>query len=201
MLTLDLADSLTVSAAAATTVDGVRTVRWRTVRRTRRTSSFALSMPSGGRQRFISTSRFPMAAGSAAVRPTPRRSCAGRASTIPPSPPALGADVPFCLVGGRARVTGIGEVVEPLAARRAHRDLGRAPAARQHAGRLPRLGRTRRPDGGRSQRPRAGGDRRRAATRRVARPHRRAERERPRCSPAAAQRGSSRADATTPSAH
>ena len=27
----------------------------------------------------------------------------------------LGADVPFCLVGGRAKVTGIGEVVEPLA--------------------------------------------------------------------------------------
>ncbi len=26
----------------------------------------------------------------------------------------LGADVPFCLVGGRARVTGIGEVVTPL---------------------------------------------------------------------------------------
>jgi 4-diphosphocytidyl-2-C-methyl-D-erythritol kinase len=27
----------------------------------------------------------------------------------------LGADIPFCVVGGRARVTGIGEVVEPLA--------------------------------------------------------------------------------------
>lgn len=27
----------------------------------------------------------------------------------------LGADVPFCLVGGRARVTGIGERIEPLA--------------------------------------------------------------------------------------
>lgn len=27
----------------------------------------------------------------------------------------LGADIPFCLVGGRARVTGIGEIVEPLA--------------------------------------------------------------------------------------
>jgi len=26
----------------------------------------------------------------------------------------LGADVPFCLVGGRARVTGVGEVVQPL---------------------------------------------------------------------------------------
>ncbi|MGD9796565.1 MAG: 4-(cytidine 5'-diphospho)-2-C-methyl-D-erythritol kinase [Acidimicrobiia bacterium] len=29
----------------------------------------------------------------------------------------IGADVPFCLVGGRARVGGIGEVVEPLPAR------------------------------------------------------------------------------------
>ncbi len=28
----------------------------------------------------------------------------------------LGADVPFCLVGGRARVTGIGDVIEPLPA-------------------------------------------------------------------------------------
>jgi 4-diphosphocytidyl-2-C-methyl-D-erythritol kinase len=28
---------------------------------------------------------------------------------------SLGADVPFCLVGGRARVTGVGEVVTPLA--------------------------------------------------------------------------------------
>lgn len=27
---------------------------------------------------------------------------------------AIGADVPFCMVGGRARVTGIGECVEPL---------------------------------------------------------------------------------------
>jgi len=31
----------------------------------------------------------------------------------------LGADIPFCMVGGRARVRGIGEVVEPLS----HRDL------------------------------------------------------------------------------
>ena len=27
---------------------------------------------------------------------------------------ALGADIPFCLVGGRAQVSGIGEIVEPL---------------------------------------------------------------------------------------
>lgn len=30
----------------------------------------------------------------------------------------IGADVPFCIVGGRARVTGIGEIVEPLPRRR-----------------------------------------------------------------------------------
>jgi len=29
---------------------------------------------------------------------------------------SIGADVPFCLVGGRARVQGVGEVVEPLSA-------------------------------------------------------------------------------------
>lgn len=29
----------------------------------------------------------------------------------------LGADIPFCVVGGRARVRGIGEIVEPLPAR------------------------------------------------------------------------------------
>lgn len=34
-----------------------------------------------------------------------------------PTAARLGADVPFCVVGGRARVTGIGEIVEPLAPR------------------------------------------------------------------------------------
>ena len=48
--------------------------------------------------------------------------------------------------------------------RAADRHAGRAAAARQHAGRLPGLGRARRPDGGRPQRPRAGGARRRAAS-------------------------------------
>ena len=34
--------------------------------------------------------------------------------TDPVAAATLGADVPFCLTGGRARVTGIGEVLEPL---------------------------------------------------------------------------------------
>jgi 4-diphosphocytidyl-2-C-methyl-D-erythritol kinase len=34
--------------------------------------------------------------------------------TDAPAAAVIGADVPFCLVGGRARVRGIGEIVEPL---------------------------------------------------------------------------------------
>ena len=46
------------------------------------------------------------------------RHCAGPDSGPPRTTSSaaarLGADIPFCLVGGRARVTGIGEFVEPL---------------------------------------------------------------------------------------
>ena len=41
-------------------------------------------------------------------------SCGGPAAPISPWPLTLGADVPFCVVGGRAAVGGIGEVVVPL---------------------------------------------------------------------------------------
>ncbi len=51
---------------------------------------------------------------SGADRATPPRSFDGPASTTSRSLRPLGADVPFCLVGGRARVTGIGDVVERL---------------------------------------------------------------------------------------
>jgi 4-diphosphocytidyl-2-C-methyl-D-erythritol kinase len=34
--------------------------------------------------------------------------------TDPETAAGLGSDVPFCVVGGRARVTGVGDVVEPL---------------------------------------------------------------------------------------
>ena len=88
---------------------------------------------------------------------------------------AVGADVPFCVVGGRARVSGIGEVVEPLEPVERDGHAGGPAAARQHAGRLPRLGRARRPDGRGCA---TTSSRRRSWWRRswrVARPHRRAE--------------------------
>ncbi len=42
---------------------------------------------------------------------------------------ALGADIPFCMVGGRARVTGIGEVVDPLPYERRELTLVTPPIA------------------------------------------------------------------------
>ena len=54
------------------------------------------------------------AAGWAAARPTPAPSCAGPGATTRRWRSRLGADVPFCLVGGRARVEGMGERVTPL---------------------------------------------------------------------------------------
>ena len=83
----------------------------------------------------------------------------------------LGADVPFCLVGGRARVSGVGEVVDPLpfdaVAGRTFTLL--IPAVRGVHGRgLPGLRRHRASASGRPQRPRAGCTCGRASPRRMA---------------------------------
>lgn len=55
---------------------------------------------------------------SASVQPNESASLptdAGEPSLVTPQQAAaLGADVAFCLVGGRARVTGVGEIIEPL---------------------------------------------------------------------------------------
>ena len=107
---------------------------------------------------------------------------------------ALGADIPFCLVGGRARVTGIGEIVEPLPHVQPADHADHPAAAREHPGGVPGVGRARPTSAvGRTQRPRGGGARRRAATRAVARRDPAATSGSRRRSPAAARRGSSRA--------
>jgi 4-diphosphocytidyl-2-C-methyl-D-erythritol kinase len=88
MLTLDLADTVTVSAAAETSVTVSARVH------------VDKQIPSGG----------GLGGGSADAAAILR--WAGDDGTRVAA--ALGADVPFCLAGGRARVTGIGEIVEPL---------------------------------------------------------------------------------------
>ncbi|GIU85113.1 MAG: hypothetical protein KatS3mg008_1888 [Acidimicrobiales bacterium] len=65
----------------------------------------------------------------------------------------LGADVPFCLVGGRARVRGVGEVVEPLSHEERIFTLLTPAAALRHLGRVPHLGRAGRTPRGGNQRP------------------------------------------------
>ena len=65
----------------------------------------------------------------------------------------LGADVPFCVLGGRARVTGVGEVLEPLPPEDRTFTLLDAAAPLRHGGDLPGLGRSGGAGGAERQRP------------------------------------------------
>ena len=58
---------------------------------------------------------FPGTTGERQGEPAVQSAKTGKPAIVTPQQAAaLGADVAFCLVGGRARVTGIGEIVEPL---------------------------------------------------------------------------------------
>jgi 4-diphosphocytidyl-2-C-methyl-D-erythritol kinase len=113
MVTLDLADVLTVTPAAETTLtvsgpfaEGVPTdasnLVVRALAAVRRTAAVHLDkqIPNGG----------GLGGGSADAAAILRWADVDDAATAA----ALGADVPFCLAGGRARVTGIGDAVQPL---------------------------------------------------------------------------------------
>jgi 4-diphosphocytidyl-2-C-methyl-D-erythritol kinase len=113
MSTLDLADLLTVTPASTTVVTvsgpfagGVPTDATNLVARTLaavgRTAHVHLEkqIPHGG----------GLGGGSADAAAILRWAGVDDAAVAV----ALGADVPFCLVGGRARVTGVGEIIEPL---------------------------------------------------------------------------------------
>ena len=109
MVTLDLADVLEISAgdhlevlgAPAVPVDDSNLVR-RALRAAGRQASVRLHkrIPAGG----------GLGGGSADAAAVLRWAGVHDLSVAA----SLGADVPFCLVGGRARVGGVGEVVEPL---------------------------------------------------------------------------------------
>jgi 4-diphosphocytidyl-2-C-methyl-D-erythritol kinase len=113
MVTLDLADVLTVTPAAATTLvvsgpfaGGVPTDATNLVVRAlaavQLTAAVHLDkqIPNGG----------GLGGGSADAAAILRWADVDDPATAV----TLGADVPFCLAGGRARVTGIGDVVQPL---------------------------------------------------------------------------------------
>jgi 4-diphosphocytidyl-2-C-methyl-D-erythritol kinase len=113
MVTLDLADTLTITEAPTTMVtvsgpfaDGVPTDRSNLVVRALeavgRTAHVHVvkSIPHGG----------GLGGGSADAAAILRWA----EVSDPEVAVRLGADVPFCVVGGRARVTGVGEIVAPL---------------------------------------------------------------------------------------
>ena len=93
MVTLDLADTLRIEAAAEIDAHRVGAVRRRRADRRLEPRRRAPSRRPAARRTSTSTSRSPAAAGSAAARPTPRRSCGGRASTTRTSP---SASAPTC---------------------------------------------------------------------------------------------------------
>ena len=111
MVSLELADRLIFDAGDALEVDGpkaagVPTDDTNLVRRALRAV--------GRRAHVRLTKHIPTAGGlgggsTDAAAVLRWAGCANPAVAV-----ALGADVPFCLVGGRARVTGVGEHVDPL---------------------------------------------------------------------------------------
>ena len=109
MVTVDLADELTFSDG-----DGLEVVGGRGAPRGP-TNLVLRALEAAGRRAHVRLEkRIPVGAGlgggsadAAAVLRWAGVSDLALAAT-------LGADVPFCLVGGRARVTGIGEVLSPL---------------------------------------------------------------------------------------
>jgi len=111
MVTIDLADTLTFAAGDDLSVDGPAAggvptddtnLVHRALRAVGRTAAVRVTkrIPAGGGLGGGS-------ADAAAVLRWAQCTDVGIAA-------ALGADVPFCLAGGQARVTGVGELVEPL---------------------------------------------------------------------------------------
>lgn len=113
MVTLDLADELTLVEGG----DGLEVVA----------AGSGLSVPTGDdnlvrralaavdRQAAVRlVKRIPAGAGLGGGSADAAAVLRWAGCTDPAVAASLGADVPFCVVGGRARVTGIGEVVRPL---------------------------------------------------------------------------------------
>ena len=112
MVTLDLADRLTFSAG-----DGLEVVGGGDAVTSGRDNLVARALRAVGRTAHVHLDkRIPSGAGLGGG--SADAACVLRWAGVTDLglAAALGADVPFCLVGGRARVRGIGEVVDPLPA-------------------------------------------------------------------------------------
>ena len=115
MVTLDLADTLTIDEAggdeAGPDVDGVEV----TGADLPPDDLVTLALRAVGRRaRVVLDKRIPVGAGLGGGSADAAAVLRWAGCTDPGVAVRLGADVPFCVIGGRARVRGVGEVVDPL---------------------------------------------------------------------------------------
>jgi 4-diphosphocytidyl-2-C-methyl-D-erythritol kinase len=123
MVTLDLADQLEIWEAAEVELSVVDEVAWTGGD----LSAVPPCAPAGGANLVVQAlekagrralvrlvKRIPAAAGLGGGSADAAAVLRWAGVTDPATAAELGADVPFCVVGGRARVSGVGEVVEPL---------------------------------------------------------------------------------------
>ncbi len=112
MVTLDLADQLTITPGAAGLsvggpyADGVPTDG---------TNLVARALATAGRRAAVHIDKqIPHGGGLGGGSADAAAVLRWAGHEDPSAAAELGADVPFCLIGGRARVGGIGDIVEPL---------------------------------------------------------------------------------------
>ena len=109
LVTVDLADTLLFAPGQGVElVPLVRTARFEP-------SLITRALDAVGRQAFVRLEkRIPVGAGLGGGSADAAAVLRWAGCSDPDVAIGLGADVPFCLVGGRAHVSGIGEVVEPM---------------------------------------------------------------------------------------
>jgi 4-diphosphocytidyl-2-C-methyl-D-erythritol kinase len=109
MVTLDLIDTLEMQAG-----DGIEIVGGEGIPSGRDNLVVRALALAGRRARVRLHKRIPAGAGLGGGSADAAAVLRWAGVSSPEVAVRLGADVPFCLVGGRARVTGVGEIVEPL---------------------------------------------------------------------------------------
>lgn len=114
MVTVDLCDRLRLSEGAGLTVTGPFAAELEGTPPEDDLAMAALRL--AGRQAHVTVEKhIPVGAGLGGGSADAAAVLRWAGAVDPGAAAALGADVPFCLLGGRARVRGIGDDVEPLA--------------------------------------------------------------------------------------
>lgn len=117
-LELERADEDMLESAGGAVPDGMENLAWRAVNAVRQSAEAAMPMALRLRKEIpVASGLGGGSADAAAALALAGRMFGVSTETLGELAPDLGADVPFCLVGGLAVVTGAGESVSPMPAR------------------------------------------------------------------------------------